>query len=305
MHKRLLLIINPAAGVRKANRHLTAMVALFNAHGYICTVFCTAGRGDATRIARENARDFDLVVCVGGDGTLNEVLGGMVEGRAHTPIGYVPAGSTNDLATSLKLSKNIMQAAKDIMVGKPSRYDVGCFNGRTFCYIASFGAFTRVSYTTPQNTKNYLGHLAYVLEGMKDIPSIKPVRLRVEVNGVTYEDDYIFGAFSNATSIGGILTMDPSIVKMDDGLLEMVLIRFPQNPVEWSRILFSLNQQQYDPELISFCLTGEAKIYANKSVPWTLDGEYSEGTDYIEIHTVPNAMELITSPRRKVPAEKQ
>ena len=297
--------MNPCAGMKRANKYLADILSLFTGFGYENIVYMTSTKGDGTRLAREKSKEADLVVCIGGDGTLNEVIMGLMEAGVQKPIGYIPAGSTNDLATSLKLSKNIMQAAKDIMVGKPSRYDVGCFNGRTFCYIASFGAFTRVSYTTPQNTKNYLGHLAYVLEGMKDIPSIKPVRLRVEVNGVTYEDDYIFGAFSNATSIGGILTMDPSIVKMDDGLLEMVLIRFPQNPVEWSRILFSLNQQQYDPELISFCLTGEAKIYANKSVPWTLDGEYSEGTDYIEIHTVPNAMELITSPRRKVPAEKQ
>ena len=299
MHKRLLLIINPAAGVRKANRHLTAMVALFNAHGYICTVFCTAGRGDATRIARENARGFDLVVCVGGDGTLNEVLGGMVEGRAHTPIGYVPAGSTNDFASSFELSKDILKAAKDIMEGTPRTLDAGSFNGRLFTYVASFGAFTEASYATPQRSKNLLGHLAYVLEGMKDLPNIHPVRLALEAGGRRFEGEYIFGAISNATTIGGVLTLDKQCVAMDDGLFEITLVKMPQSLIDLNRIVLSLQTQQYDEDLIHFCTAERAVVSAPQEMPWTLDGEYAPGSTNIRIDNLHHAYAMVINTKKR------
>ncbi len=299
MHKRLLLIMNPAAGVRKANRHLTAMVALFNAHGYICTVFCTAGRGDATRIARENARDFDLVVCVGGDGTLNEVLGGMVEGGAHTPIGYIPAGSTNDFASSLSLSKDVLKAANDIMEGAPRILDAGSFNGRLFTYVASFGAFTEASYATPQRSKNLLGHLAYVLEGIKDLPNIHPVRLALEAGARRFEGEYIFGAISNATTLGGVLTLDKQCVAMDDGLFEITLIKMPQNLIDLNRIVLSLQTQQYDEELIHFCTAQQAAVSAPPEIPWTLDGEYAPGSADIRIQNLHHAYSMIINNKKR------
>lgn len=299
MHRRLLLIINPAAGVRKANRHLTAMVALFNAHGYICTVYCTAGRGDATRIAQEHAGDFDLVVCVGGDGTLNEVLGGVIDSKAHTPIGYIPAGSTNDFASSLNLSRDVLTAAQDIMEGAPKPLDAGSFNGRRFSYVASFGAFTGASYATPQSSKNLLGHLAYILEGMKDLPNIRPVRLALEASGQRFEGEYIFGAVSNATSIGGVLTLDKQLVAMDDGLFEITLIKSPQSLSELNRIVVSLQTQQYDGDLISFCLADRAIVSAGADMPWTLDGEYDPGSESILIENLHHAYRMVVNDNKE------
>ncbi|MEA5059195.1 MAG: YegS/Rv2252/BmrU family lipid kinase [Candidatus Pelethousia sp.] len=299
MKKRLLLIMNPAAGVRKANRHLTAMVALFNAHGYICTVYCTAGRGDATRIAQENAACFDLVVCVGGDGTLNEVLAGVIDSGAQAPIGYIPGGSTNDFASSLGLSKEVLTAAQDIMEGLPRPLDAGCFNGRRFSYVASFGAFTEASYATPQSSKNILGHLAYVLEGMKDLPNIRPVPLALKAAGQHFEGEYIFGAISNATTIGGILSLDKQLVALDDGLFEITLIKSPQNLAELNRIVVSLQTRQYDGELISFCLANKAVAFANPNMPWTLDGEYAPGSAHICIENQHQAYRMIINDKKQ------
>lgn len=299
MRKRLLLIMNPAAGVKKANRHLTAMVCLFNAHGYVCTVYCTAGKGDATHIAQENAGDFDLVVCVGGDGTLNEVLAGMVEGGAQAPLGYVPAGSTNDFASSLGLSKDILKSSRDIMEGEPHSLDAGSFNGRLFTYVASFGAFTEASYATPQHSKNLLGHLAYILEGMKDLPNIRPVHLALEADGRSFEGDYIFGAISNATTIGGVLTLDKQVVSMDDGLLDITLVKSPQSLMELNRIVLSLQTQQYDGELIHFCQTARATIYAPADMPWTLDGEYAPGCGEIHIQNLHHAYCMLLPAHRQ------
>ena len=171
--KRLLLILNPCSGKKRANRALAEIVSIFNRGGYDVTVYTTAARGDATQVAASRCREFDCVVCAGGDGTFNEVVSGVYAAGSDTPIGYIPAGSTNDFASSMHLSRNLLQAAHDIVEGEPRTLDLGSFNGRCFSYVASFGAFTRASYATSQSVKNALGHLAYVLGGIKELPSIR------------------------------------------------------------------------------------------------------------------------------------
>ena len=293
LRKRLLLILNPAAGMRKANRFLVDIIALFNSNGYVCTVFCTARPGHATDIARENAHSFDLVVCIGGDGTMNEVMSGLLDSGVDLPIGYIPAGSTNDFAASLGLSKDVLTAAKDIIEGTPKRLDVGSFNGRRFSYVASFGAFTEASYSTPQSSKNMLGHLAYVLEGMKDLPNIRPIHLAVRSKNASFEGDYIFGAISNATSIGGVLSLDKQLVSLDDGLFEITLIKAPLTLNALNRIVVSLQTRQYDPEMIHFFVADKVWIDANPDRPWTLDGEYAAGSASILVENLHQALPLI------------
>ena len=176
--KRLLLILNPCSGKKRANRALAEIVSIFNRGGYDVTVYTTAARGDATQVAASRCREFDCVVCAGGDGTFNEVVSGVYAAGSDTPIGYIPAGSTNDFASSMHLSRNLLQAARDIVEGEPRTLDLGSFNGRCFSYVASFGAFTRASYATSQSVKNALGHLAYVLGGIKELPSIRSRHVR-------------------------------------------------------------------------------------------------------------------------------
>jgi len=243
-------------------------------------------------------KDVDLVVCCGGDGTFNETVTGLLYAGANVPIGYIPSGSTNDFATSLKLSMNIMQAAQDIVDGEPVPYDVGRFGDRYFSYVASFGAFTKASYTTPQNVKNALGHTAYVLEGINELSQIRMEHVRMEIDGVIVEDDFLFGAISNSTSVGGILTLDPNVVDVSDGLLEVLLVRAPRTLMEIPECIQAVQSQKYNCSMITFRSARKVNIFANPSMPWTLDGEKEEGHEEVTAENIHHAIRLMRRVRR-------
>lgn len=291
--KRLLFILNPYAGMRRANKVMPEIIEIFNKAGYdvICRV--TTGNGDCTTQVERLAREMDLVVCAGGDGTLNEAITGMLRCGADVPIGYIPAGSTNDFASSLKLSTNILQAARDIVEGEPVSYDVGRFGDRYFSYVASFGAFTRASYSTPQNIKNALGHTAYLLEGISELSQIKPFHLRFQLEERIIEDDFLFGAISNSTSVGGILTLDPKQVDMGDGMFELLLVRMPQDLIELSECIKAVQSQQYNCSVITFLPTSHVTVTANPEMNWTLDGEKETGHETIEVTNLHHAIRLM------------
>ena len=288
-----VIIMNPCAGTKKANKYLTDIIYLFSQHGYFSRVYMTSKKGDGVDLAREYAKEADLLVAIGGDGTLNEVIEGVMKEGIEVPIGYIPAGSTNDFATSLKIPKNIMKAAKVIMEGSPRTLDIGAFNDKFFTYVACFGAFSRISYSTPQNTKNTFGHLAYILEGIKDIPSIRHEHMKVITDTMVFEDDYLFGAISNSTSLGGILTIDRDTVDLNDGLLELVLIKKPKNVFEMNQLILSLNGEIYDCEMISLVSTKTLEIHCETSPDWTLDGEFEKGIQDIKIKNIPDAFKII------------
>ena len=295
MNKRNLIIMNPCSEKKEANKYLTDIVDIFTKAGYMTTVMTTTKRGDGTVYAAGYADDFDLITCIGGDGTFNEAVAGLLEHDRKIPIGYIPAGSTNDFASSLGLSTNILKAAKDIVDGELKSLDIGSFNGRKFSYVASFGAFTQTSYSTPQSVKNMLGHLAYILEGVTSLTSIKPQHIKIEADGVIYEDDYIFGAISNSTSLAGILTLDPKYVDMNDGLFEMLLIRAPRNLIELPEIVYLLTTQNYESDKITFVNADSFTIYAEEDMAWSLDGEYQEGCSKIEVENIHNAINILVN----------
>ena len=205
--KKLLFIMNPFAGQKKANKVLPEILMLFTEAGYEINISMTTGPGSASRLAAERGGCADLVVCCGGDGTLNETIAGLLQAGLNVPIGYIPSGTTNDFASSLNLSHNPVQAARDILEGTPVPFDVGKFGDRYFCYVASFGAFTKSSYAVPQTLKNALGHTAYVLGGISELSQIRNEHVRMEIDGEVVEDDFLFGAICNSTSVGGILTL--------------------------------------------------------------------------------------------------
>ena len=293
MSKRLLLILNPISGKMAGKRHLAAVLEQFCRADYIPTVFVTTGRGHARTLAATHGGEVDLVVCLGGDGTFNEVAAGLLDGGHTTPIGYIPCGSTNDFASSIGLKKTIPAATAAILNGTPHTYDVGRFGQRYFSYVASFGIFSRASYATPQNVKNALGHLAYVLEGVKELSNIRPWHVRFEVDGEVVEGDYIFGAVSNATSVGGVLTLDPETVDMNDGLLELLLVKMPRNPVELSECVRALAEQRYDTDAITFRSGSDFKVTADATMEWSLDGEWGSGASDIRIRNLRDAIRLI------------
>ncbi len=287
--EKVLMIMNPYSGKRQANALLVDILELFGKKEYLTTVELTKNRGDGIKIAKELGGNYDKIVCIGGDGTLNEVVNGVLLGGHTTPIGYIPAGSTNDFATSLNIPKNIMQAALAITSANAHLIDAGKFGERYFSYVASFGAFTRSSFSAPQNLKNTIGRFAYFLEGVSDLSTVKPYHMRLELDGGTkvFDDEYVFGAISNSTSVGGILSFDPKSICMNDGKFEIFLVKYPKNIVELNDCIRALLSQQYDAESIVFTTASGGTVYSPTNVDWTLDGEKIETLetcDFINIH---------------------
>lgn len=296
--KKLFLVMNPCSGKKRANKVLAEIIDVFNRADYEVTAYMTAARGDATRAAAERAADFDRIICIGGDGTLNEVIAGLHEVGQQTPIGYIPAGSTNDFASSLGLPKDLLDAARLAATGEPRKLDIGSFNGRCFSYVASFGAFTRTSYATPQGMKNALGHVAYLLAGAKELTSIRSTHMRfVLADGTSFEDDYIFGAISNSTSVAGLLTLSPDLVDLNDGLFELLLIRKPHSLLELSDCVLALTTQEYHTPMLTMVSTGRVEIDCPTELDWTLDGEYAAGQAHCVVENLHDAIRVIVRPK--------
>ena len=281
----VLLIINPVAGMMRGKAAMFPVVNTFCRNGYRVTTYVTARHGDARDIAYEEASSYDLVVCCGGDGTLNEVIDGILGGSHKTPLGYIPMGSTNDFANSLKLSSQPIKATQSIVNGSEKAIDVGLFNKkRHFTYIASFGAFTAASYNAPQTTKNALGHFAYILEGIKELSTIQSYAIGVTADGVSYDDEYVFGAVCNSTSVAGLVKLNEKLVDMSDGMFEVVLVRRPKDLADLSKILIALNTGDFqNNEMIRFFKAKTISFKTKKKMPWSLDGEFEDGACAVTI----------------------
>ena len=232
-NKKLLLIVNPCSGRAKMYTELLKVVEVFSYADYLVSVYPTKSRGDATQyVEKLNHDDFDLIVVCGGDGTLNEVIEGIMNSKNNIPLGYIPSGTLNEWSSGLNISRNIETAAKDIINGKKIKLDIGRFNDKYFSYTASFGAFTGASYSTPQEVKNVLGQSAYFFEGIKSLGTIKPIHMKITTEDRVVEGDYLFGAISNSLSVGGIVKYDKTPVGLNDGLFEIILIKNPDNIVK-------------------------------------------------------------------------
>ena len=292
MGKKLLFVYNPKAGKEKIRECLADVLELFAAEDYEMTVVPTRRRGEAREVVRDRSKDYDLVVCSGGDGTLDETVTGMLQSGFRTPIGYIPAGSTNDYGESLGLSKNMAEAAKTAIMGRNFACDMGGFNEDVFVYIAAFGLFTDVSYETDQAVKNVLGHLAYVLEGMKRLSNVRSYPLKVTHDGETIEDEFIFGMITNSRSVGGFKNITGKNVEMDDGLFEVTLIKMPTNPVELSAILTSLMNRDVDTDMMYCFRSAEITVESPEPLAWTLDGENGGAHEKAVIRNLHNTVEI-------------
>ena len=279
--------------MKKAGKHLAQIVEIFNRANYDVNVHITAGAGDCTHAVRRFASQVDLVVCCGGDGTFNETVCGVLRSGENVPVGYIPAGSTNDFARSLDLETNPVKAAERIVEGKIYHYDIGMLGQRYFTYIASFGAFTKASYATPQNLKNALGHTAYVLEGLQELGQLHPIRVSLDVDGTLIEDDFLFGAVCNTTSMAGVLTLDPKRVDMADGLFEVLLVRPPKDLADLSKAVQALTKQTYDSPMITFCSATQVQVHTDTPLTWSLDGEKETAGQDVTIKNLHRAIRLV------------
>ena len=291
--KKLLMIVNPRAGRNKSRSPLFDAVSVFSEAGYLVRVHNTAGPGDAAETAAREGRDYDLVVAVGGDGTLNEVISGLIRLEQPPLLGYLPQGSTNDFAASLHISGKPPIAAEAIVRNRLQVLDVGTWNDRVFVYVASFGAFTRSSYAAPQAAKNALGHFAYILEGMKDLDTLRPYRVRVTADGEVLDGEYLFGAVCNSTSIGGLMKLDPERVVLDDGKFELLLIPSPKTPQDLQNLVLALLNQQYTSEGLVFRHISSLHLETEGDLPWSLDGEYAPSVPTVDIENHRGAMRML------------
>lgn len=293
MKKKLLFVLNPHSGKGQIRGKLLDIVDTFIKAGYEVRIHPTQAPGEARKLVAKKAGKFDLVVCSGGDGTLDEVVSGMMRRKERVAIGYIPAGSTNDFAVSLKLPKNMVKAAETAVRGNPFLCDVGNMNGRFFVYIAAFGLFTDVSYGTPQEWKNLLGHAAYLLEGAKSLTAIKSYGMRVECNGQVIEGEFIFGMITNSTSVGGFKNMTGANVQLNDGLFEVTLIKKPKNPVELSEILGSLTNRRDETNLIYSAKAQRISIFTEEEIAWTMDGEFGGSHTRVSIRNEKQAVAIM------------
>lgn len=292
--KKMLFVMNPNSGMRKAVPVMAEILELFCRADYDVSVYITAGPGDTGRVVAERCQGKDLVVSCGGDGTFNETIAGLMCAGVDIPVGYIPAGSTNDFAASLSLPTDPVEAARAIVEGKPHSYDAGKFGERYFSYVASFGAFTKASYTTPQSIKNALGHTAYILEGIQELSQIRNEHVRMEIDGEVVEDDFLFGAICNSTSVGGILTLDPDQVDMSDGKLEVLLVRAPKSLLEITECITAVQTLDYNNcEMLTFRSASQIEIDAPAEMPWTLDGEREDGHSHISVRNLHLAYSLV------------
>ena len=291
--KKLLFIVNPRAGKTKSTAPLFDAVAAFSRAGYLVRVFVTEAGGQARDIAAKWGGQYDLVVCAGGDGTLNETISGLMQLEQRPPLGYLPNGSTNDFAASLHLHTTVATAARAVAGGIPYSLDIGRHNDRYFAYVASFGAFTRSSYSASQAAKNALGHFAYILEGLGDLDSLRPYRCAIDADGEHFEGDFIFGAVCNSTSLGGLVKLDPKHVSMDDGTLELLLLRMPKTALDLQNLITAMTRMQYDYPGVIFRHVKIVVLTTDENISWSLDGEYAASAPRVEIQCLPGAIELV------------
>ena len=299
MAKKMLFVFNPKAGKGKIKTHLLDIVDIFSSHDYEIIIRSTQAPRDAYEKAKEYANSVDMIVCSGGDGTLDEVVTGIMEAESSVPIGYIPAGSTNDFANSLFMPKNMTKVAEMIMEEELYHCDIGRFNQKTFAYVAAFGLFTDVSYETDQDLKNVLGHVAYVLEGVKRLFDIKSYHMKVTSDEVQAEDDFIVGMITNSRSVGGFKNLTGKNVDMNDGLFEVTLIVHPKNPLQLQEIITALVMAEDNTDLIYYFKTKKLTIESDEEVPWTLDGEFGGDHSYVDIENRHKALNLYLKSTKK------
>ncbi len=294
--EKLLFIYNPHAGRGQVRGKLAGVLNAFTRAGCLCTAYPTQGPGDAAHAAKELSAGYDRLAVCGGDGTLHEVVTGLMElpESARPPIGYLPAGTTNDYARNLNLPKSFEDMAALAATGEPRAVDIGRLGSHYFIYVAAFGAFTDVAYNTPQQFKNALGHLAYVLKGATELASLKSYHLRVEHDGGVEEGDYLYGRVANTVSVGGVLGLPPEEVALDDGLLEAVLIETPKTMAQLNATILALAKQEFSTDSGVVGLhSARFHVACQERVPLTLDGEYGGSHKEGDILAVPGPVKIV------------
>lgn len=298
MSGKLMFVYNPHAGKGLIKSRLAEIIDIFVKNGYEVSIHPTQKYNDAYEVVKKIGSEYDLVVCSGGDGTLDEAVSGMMEREKRIPIGYIPAGTTNDFANSLHISRNLLEAAEIAVSGGRFSCDVGRFNDDIFVYIAAFGIFTDVAYETKQEVKNILGHMAYILEGIKRLYAIKSYPMKVTHNEEVIEEDFIFGMVTNSRSVGGFRGMIGKNVTFDDGLFEVTLIKKPKNAIELQEVITALLMRESNSKHMYTFKAGKLLIESEEEVAWTLDGEFGGNHHEVVIQNEKQALDIMVNAKK-------
>ena len=292
--KKLLLIINPKAGKSGYRNGFADVMLTLSDGGYDTTVRFTEGRGDATRFAALHAKEFDTIACIGGDGTLSEVVAGLMQIQNPPPLGYIPLGSTNDVANTLGLPKNAVEAAEHIVSGTPMPFDVGGFqNDAYFTYVAAFGAFTEVSYATPQNEKAALGYMAYMLHAAGALTKLESIHTRIDYEDGTIEGDFLYGGVSNSTRVAGVVKLKKDLVSLSDGVFEVLMVPTPKTLADFTRSATHLLSQNYNGVDVILIQSRDLTVTFDKPIAWTRDGEDGGAHEVVHLVNHPSAIQII------------
>ena len=296
MEKKLLLIYNPVSGKAQIKTYLADIIDIYSNKNYSVTVHPTKCALDGYEDIRSYGDQYGVVSVCGGDGMLNEAVSAlMCIDAAHRPIlAYLPAGSTNDFAGTVGIPLDIRRAAKMVVDGNPFFCDAGMLNDKYFAYVAAFGAFTSVSYDTAQEFKNVFGHFAYVMEGIRQLPSIKPLHLKISFDDIVIEDDFVLGMVTNSLQVGGIKHGLGTAISLNDGLFEVFLVKRPRTAVGYQNIITAFVTQDLEKteDIISF-KASKLKFESEEPIPWTVDGEFGGNISTAEIINLPRAFSVM------------
>jgi len=290
--KDMLFVYNPKAGKTMIRNNLLDVIDIFIKAGYEVTVRPTQCPGEAVDIVKNKKAKYDILACSGGDGTLNEVVQGMTQCIEKIPIGYIPAGSTNDFANSLDIPRNMVQAAEIVVNGRNYAFDIGTLNDAPFVYVAAFGLFTEVSYETNQEMKNMFGHTAYIWEAVKKLTNVRSYHMKVYYDDKFIEDDFLLGMISNSVSVGGVKNITGTNIKLDDGLFEVTLIKSPQNPIELNLVLAALMDRSVATDNVYYFKTGCVRFESDEVVSWTRDGEFGGAHQRVTVENKPRTLQI-------------
>lgn len=296
MEKKLLLVYNPVSGKAQIKTHLADIIDIYTNNNYCVTVHPTKCASDGYEYIKAHGMHYNVVSVCGGDGMLNEAVSALmcITHDSRPVLAYLPSGSTNDFAGTIGIPLDIRRAAKMVVEGNPFFCDAGMLNDRYFAYVAAFGAFTSVSYDTAQEFKNVFGHLAYVMEGIRQLPSIKPLHLKITFDDIVIEDDFVLGMVTNSLQVGGIKHSMGTAISLNDGLFEVFLVKRPRTAVGYQNIITAFVTQDLEKteDIISF-KASNLKFESEAPIPWTIDGEFGGDITVAEIKNLPRAFSVI------------
>lgn len=294
MKYKLLLLVNKKSGKETIEKYVPKIIEEFEENNFEVDLMYTKITNNATKIIMNYDKDFDLVVCCGGDGTLNQTISGLMEINKKVSIGFIPLGTANDFAKNFNLTDDVLYLPHNIMSYKSQKCDTGKFNDKYFNYVAAFGVCTKVSYTTKKSLKKRFGKKAYYMKAIKEFFHIKSYKVKLTFDDKVIEDEFVYGGISNSISIAGLQWFKPEDIDLNDGKFEAIFIKKPKNPIQTIKIFNSMLQKNYKNKAeIVYFKTDNIDIEIEEELPWTLDGEYGGTYNKVNINNIKQNVEFI------------